>query len=918
MRLKKQLDAGVQRTLTLISAPAGFGKTTLLAAWASDQTMPVAWLSLDHQDNDLHRFLTYLMQAIEGAVRSTGAQPAGLTSTAQAPSLEASLTLVINELALLTTDVALVLDEYHFIDNPEIHRAIDFLLDHQPPRLHLLIASRIEPSLALHLLRARGQIVEIRSADLQFTRDETAAFLKQTMGLDLSAESIAALDARAEGWVAGLQFAALALQDGNPRGTQPPGNHVTFPARNHYLFDFMAAEVLYQQPAEVQQFLLRTSILDNLTGPLCDAVADPAKPEGHGQVVLHNLYHHNLFLTALDDACKVFRYHTLFSDFLQQVLKESHPDEVPELHRRASEWYCQHGQMEQAIQHALAAGDMEKASDLMEQNYLNITPASGVVSLLSWIRSLPVEWICRRPRLCLTYAWGLILNFDLDDAEEWIERAAQSIPPTAFHSAAHELDPQTRALLGEIEVCQVYIATFRGHGLKSVELSRQALEHLPSDNLFFRSLLALDRSIYNVFHGDVQQAEKTLTEVVRISQQAGNVMTLVLARAQLGEVQFLQGRPTRAIATYRQAIQFAQSPDGTPIAIAGFLFIGLGDVLRERNELDAAEQSLKRGIALSREWMPISVLDGALSLARLAQSRGDVQAAQAHIAEAQRLADSTEASQWDDMLVSATAARLALQQGHLQAALNWAGQVNLLEAKPEKRSPQLPYQIYELQQFTLARLWLALGRQEHQTDAAQHALDILACMEPSQMHLGRLGPLTELRLLRALAYQEMDQIEPALACLRAALTHTEVEGYVRCLLDEGIPMARLVSSQLSAQRRSSSGAQFPSTGYLRQLLDLFASDAQAPSSVAQAAEVQAEAAAPPARHLQAEYIEALTPRELDVLRLVATGASNQDIAQKLCISLNTVKRHVNSILSKLGITSRTQAVVHARELGLLD
>jgi LuxR family maltose regulon positive regulatory protein len=912
MRLRKQLDAGVQRTLTLVSAPAGFGKTTLLAAWALDQSMPVAWFSLDRQDNDLHRFLTYLTQAIEGAVRTTGAQPAGLTSAVQALSLEASLTLIINELAMLTTDIALVLDEYHCIDNPEIHRATDFLLDHQPPGLHLLIASRTDPPLALHLLRARDQLVEIRSPDLQFTRDETAAFLKQTMRLDLPAESIAALDAHAEGWVTGLQFAALALQDGDSRGTYTAGGLATLSAQNHYLFDFMAAEVLYQQPAEVQQFLLRTSILDNLTGPLCDALADPAAPEGHGQAVLHNLYHHNLFLTALDDAQKVFRYHTLFSDFLQQVLKESHPDEVPELHRRALEWYCQHGQMEQAIKHALAAGDLEKACDLMEQNYQSITPESGVVSLLSWIRSLPVEWIRRRPRLCLTYAWGLILNFELDGAEEWIEHAAQSIPPTAFHSAAQELDPQTRALLGEIEVCQVYVATLRGHGLKSIELSRRALEHLPPDSSFFRSLLALDRGIFHVFHGDVQQAEKTMAEVVHISQQAGNVMTQVLARAQLGEAQFLQGRPTRAIATYRQAIQFAQSPDGTPIAIAGFLYIGLGDVLRERNELDAAERSLKRGIALSREWMPVSVFDGLLSLARLAQSRGDVQAAQTHIAEAQRLADSTEASQWDDMLVSATAARLALQQGHLQAALTWAGEENLLEAKPEKRSPQLPYQIYELQQFTLTRLWLALGRQEHHPGAAQHALDILACMEPSQMHLGRLGPLTELRLLRALAYQELDQAEPALACLRAALTQTEVEGYVRCLLDEGTPMARLVSSQLSAQRRSASGAQFPSTGYLRQLLDLFASDAQEPSFT-----TQAEMAALPARHLQAEYIEPLSPRELDVLRLVATGASNQDIALELCLSLNTVKRHVNSILSKLGITSRTQAVVRARELGLL-
>jgi LuxR family maltose regulon positive regulatory protein len=908
MRLRAQLDAGAQRALTLISAPAGFGKTTLLAGWALDQTMPVAWFSIDSQDNDLRRFLTYLTQALQGALQAAGVPVADLTSAVQALSLEARLTLIINELATLTTDMVLVLDEYHSIDNPEIHRAIDFLLEHQPPRLHLMIASRIDPPLALHLLRARDQLVEIGTRDLQFTRDEAAAFLKQTMGLDLPTESIAALDARAEGWVTGLQFAALALHHGLPRATQAPADIATLSAQNRYLFDFMAAEVLSQQPPDVQQFLLRTSILDNLTGPLCDAVADPAVPEGHGQAMLMVLYRHNLFLTAMDEGREVFRYHNLFADFLRQALKENHPDELPELHRRAFEWYYQHGQTEQAIQHALAAGDLEQVACLLEQHYQHILSSYGVVSLLSWVRSLPVTLIHSRPRLCLTYAWGLILNLDFDQAEEWIEQAGQMIPAVA--SAGQELDPDRRALLGEIEVCQVYIATLRGQGAKSIELSRRALDHLPPDNLFFRSLLALDRGIYCAFHGDVQQAETTLAEVVRISQQAGNVMTLVIARAQLGEAQFLQGRLTRAIATYRQSIQFAQAPDGTPIALAGLLYIGLGDVLRERNELEAATQYLERGIALSRMWMPVSVLDGYIALARVAQSRGDTAAARRYIAEVQHLADSTEASQWDDMLVSAIAARLALQQGRLQAALNWASQECLLEARPAQRAPQLPFQIYELQQFTLARVWLVLGRENHQPGAAQRALDILACVEPDLLRLGRLGPLTELHLLRAMAQQELGQLELAMDSLRLALTHAEVEGYVRCLLDEGLPMARLVSALLSAQRRTSMGTQFPSAGYLRHLLDLFAREVEMPSPGVTRAE--------DGQHSQAEYIEALTPREMDVLRLLATGASNLEIAQQLSLSLNTIKRHVNNILSKLGMTSRTQAVVRAHELGLLD
>jgi LuxR family maltose regulon positive regulatory protein len=341
-------------------------------------------------------------------------------------------------------------------------------------------------------------------------------------------------------------------------------------------------------------------------------------------------------------------------------------------------------------------------------------------------------------------------------------------------------------------------------------------------------------------------------------------------------------------------------------------------VLRERNELDAAAQNLKRGIALSREWMRASVFDGYLSLASLLQSQGDTQAVQAYLAEAQHLADSTDASQWDDMLVSAVTARLALQRGQLQAALNWADQENLLEARPEKCSAQLPFQIHELQQLTLARLWLALGRQERQPNAAQRALDILDCLEPELQRLGRSGPLIQLRLLRALACQEQDQLSAALQCLQSALAHTEVEGHVRCLLDEGTPMARLVSLQLSAQRRVANSAQFPSTGYLRQLLDWFAADAlvQGEPATAPSGKLQAEVA-PSIQQVQADYIEPLTPREMDVLRLIATGLSNQDIAQQLCLSLNTVKRHVNSILSKLGITSRTQAVVRARELGLL-
>ena len=921
--LIRRLDAGAQRALTLISAPAGFGKTTLLAAWASAQAMPVAWFSLDYQDNDLRRFLTYLTQAIGGVIRATGMQPIDLTSAIQALSLEAGLTQIINELAALTTDVALVLDEYHVIDNPEIHRAIDFLIDHQPAWLHLFIASRTDPPLVLHRLRASNQIIELRSTDLAFTHDEVAVFLQQTMGLSLAAESVANLDAYAEGWVTGLQFAALALLDDSRNSTHASGDFVAVSAQDRHLFDYMAVEVLHQQPPEAQHFLLRTSILESLAGPLCDAVADPSAPEGHGQAVLAELYRRNLFLIALDEGRQVFRYHSLFSSFLQEVLKETHPEEVSELHRRASDWYCQHGHIEQAINHSLAAGELERASALVEQHYQSMMPSYSIVPLLGWIRNLPEEWVRNRPRLCLACAWGLTLNYDLDSAEEWVERAERSVPPAAWQADLHELDKQTRLLLGEIEVCQVYIATLRGQGLKSIELSRRAMMHLPPDNLFLRSLLALDQSIRHMFQGDVNLAEKTAKEVVRISQQAGSVMTQMLARAQMGEALFVQGRLTRAMVTYRHAIQLAQMPEGTPISVAGVLYIGLGDILRERNELDASAHDLKRGIALGRVWMPISVLDGLLSMARLAQSRGDTHAAQAYVTEAQRLADSTEASQWDDMLVSVTAARLALQQGRLQEALNWASQESLLNGLSMDRPSQLPFALYELQQFMLARLWLALGRQEHRPGTAQQALDILAHMEPELLRLGRLGPLTELRLLKALAYQELGQIEPALASLRAALAHTEVEGYVRCLLDEGTPLARLVSSQLSAQRRAPSSVQFPSTGYLRQLLDLFARDAMersggASSAVIEVGETPMEAATSCVQHAQADYIEALSPRELEVLRLVATGASNQAIAQTLCLSTNTVKRHVNSILSKLGMTSRTQAVVRAHELGLLD
>ncbi len=866
--LIERLQQAAEHPLTLIAAPAGFGKTTLLSTWLERAPLTAAWVSLDPADNDLTRFWSYTLTALDKAFPGCGATALSLLHSPQPPSMEGILSTVINTLTTLSQEIVLVWDDYHLITAPVIHTSVTFLLEHLPPRLHLIIAARADPPLPLARLRTRGQLLELRSADLRFLSEETATFLTQLSRLTLSAQEITALETRTEGWIAGLQLAALSLHD----RTDIPGFIKAFTGSHRYVVDYLVEEVLVHQPEPVQTFLLQTAILERMTGSLCEAVTGNAE----GQATLERLEQANLFLVPLDDERRWYRYHHLFADMLHQRVQKRMPDLVPELHRRASTWYEQHGLQAEAVGHALSALDFERAARLIEQVAASLIWKRGELStLLGWLEALPEQVMYAHPRLLLDSAWVLLWSGQVAALEPLLLAASHAL------AASTESQPNIphiarQTMQGELAAIRAELARQRGDVSAAIVLAHEALASLPEEAQWLRGIVTgLLGGAYRL-RGDVVAASRAYTETVHASQASGNVPVTLIALGQLAQLQAMQGQLHQATRTYQQALDLAARWGVTSLPALGVALVSMGEVLREWNDLDGAERLLLQGIdyCQQRGGLAEFALDGFLSLARVLEARGEMDGALRMIQQAEQIGrDSHSATR-----VAASQAKLWLAQGNIPAANRWAATLQ----HEFNVGGELAYEHLD-GYIVLARLGMVRGK-------LTEAIRLLGRLLHLAESTGLIGQMIEVLVLQALSFQAQANPPQAMMALSRALELAEPQGYIRIFVDEGEPMLALL------HHAASRGV---APDYLDKLLAASGTTAQISSPLA------------------AVLIDPLSEREREILRLIAAGLSTHEIADELVIVVGTVRNHIKHIYSKLDAHSRLQAVERARTLNLL-
>lgn len=881
------------RPLTLVSAPAGFGKTTLLSQWIEERKPTAAWISLDEADNELGCFLSYLIGGLQRIHANVGQTTLPLLQLPQLPPLQSLLTPLLNEIAAIPDHFIFVFDDFHRVEASAIHSALDFLLDHLAPQMHLIISTRSEPLLPLPRLRARGMLSEIRADDLRFTADEANAFLSGTMTLNLSAEQITALEARTEGWIVGLQMAALSMREQKDLAAFITG----FTGSHRYILDYLLEEVLRQQTQSVQAFLLQTCILDRLTGPLCDAVTD----QKNGEQTLEALERANLFLVPLDDERRWYRYHHLFADVLRNRLQHTFTQQIPELHRRASEWYEQNGLTPEAVNHALAARNWDRAASLVERHGLTLTVRGQSPLVLRWLNALPETLLLTHPRLSLLHASVLTFANQLDEARLRIQEAERAV---ALDGSSH-----SKALHGWAAVVRGALSLASGDLAQGVAHSREALELLPEENAIERASAAGQASRAYQTSGDVTLAtEQLVARLAAEAETSGSLIGIASCLTNLGRLYILQGRLREAVATFARLARAMPGPAVLPNLFhgAGYYF-GMADVLLEWNQQNAAEQQLAQGLELVKGSLLVYadvVILGYLTLARLRRATGDDQGALSALDEFERLAEQRRYASIFVEKGAAARAREWLWQGRVDLAARWAEASGLSADDSELLYPSQDAYL------TLARVLIARRN-------TRQLLQLLNRLSQSAEAGGRIGDVIEILILTGLALQLQGNTAEALFAVQRALSLAQPEGYVRIFADEGEPMRMLLAecdqneSTWDRWPHRREGAHF--RPYIQKLLSAFrVRNSPLQSGKHNPAQTRQEAAQ------SALPAEPLTERELQVLRLVAAGLSNQEIAGKLVIALGTVKTHINNIFGKLGVATRTQAVARAQELGLLS
>jgi LuxR family transcriptional regulator, maltose regulon positive regulatory protein len=886
-RLAAALDEGLDRRLILVCAPAGFGKTALLAHWAQSGNRPVAWLSLDAADNDPARFWRYVVAALDRARPGTGERVSPLLGPPAPRSFEGLVTALINELAAQPGDggVLLVLDDYHLIDTRQVHAPLGFLLEHQPAGLHLVLAGRSDPPLPLARLRASRRLAELRTGDLRFTAGEAGSLLAGAVGADLPADAVAALAARTEGWAAGLQLAALSLHG----QADPAGFVAAFSGTHRYVLDYLAEEVLEGQSEQVREFLLQTSVLERLSAGLCDAVTGRAD----GQAMLEQVERANLFLVPLDEVRGWWRYHQLFADLLRARLQQQRPSQVPALHRAAATWCEEYGLADDAVRHAIAAGDAAWAARLIERHVDALLLRNEEATIRRWLTALPARVADSRPRLCLMQAQLALDGGSLEAAGSALDAAER-----AFTAAADEpFEPSvgTAASLltnvpAAIALLRAYLAELRGDADSMAVFASKALAALGQGEWMMEAVTRVQLAVADWLRGRLEEAEHALVSITARWRAAGERTFALRWCYLLGQVQRAQGRLDAAVGTYHQVLEIGAPPGHPALPAAGIGYAGLAEVAYQRNELDAALRNVTEAIAQCQRLtytQPLAA--GLVTLAWIRQAGGDEAGALKAMGEAERMAPGPSVADLFNP-VPAQRARLLLAQGDVPAAARWAEERGLSAAD------QPVYQ-KEREHLVLARVMLAQGR-------AGLALSLLERLLAAAVSQRRTGSIIEIRALQSLALAAAGDESIAVDALAEALTLACPLGYVRVFADAGAPMGALLARLIAAQRAEQGAARAVPVDFVGKVLRAFGEKHDAPPGPRAAAAVLG-------------LVEPLTARELEVLTLVAAGASNQAIARELVISLDTAKKHVSHVLGKLGAANRTEAVTRARQLGLI-
>lgn len=892
--LIERLNAGLHRKLTLVSAPAGFGKTTLLSEWAAgcDRLEPVlrfAWLSLDEGDDDPARFLAYLIAALQMVEPDVGAGALVALQSPQPPPMEALVTALINDIAAAPQNdheghpYVLVLDDYHLISSVAVHRTLRLLLQHQPSCLHVVVSTRQDPPLQLARLRVRGQITDIRERDLRFTAEESTSFLNRTMGLQLGPEAVATLETRTEGWIAGLQLAALALQEQE----NAAAFIATFAGDDRYVMDYLIEEVVRRQPEAIRRFLLHTAILNRLSAPLCDALLSDVQLPASSQESLEHLDAANIFLIPLDNKREWYRYHHLFADLLRHLLQREHPERLPDLHRRASRWYEQAGDADEAIHHALTIPDFPLAAHLAEQYGVRMVGGSRLMTYLAWVRRIPDDVIYARPYLCACCGWAYVLTDQVETAERYVQAGEAALPGfERFYVAPEERFVTRKEVRGHLTAIRAYAARVQGDLAGVAEYSRQALDQLPADAFVVRCVVAFNLAIMHHERGEMEQALAAAAEAFETAQKSGeNVYVAISALGLQGNHLAYQGKLQAAAEVCRRAIELGTAGQVTPVPASGMGHWGLALVHYERNERAAAARHLEKALGLVEQvgnWemvVSIHLLD-----ARLALLAGDLARAEDQLGRAAELVQDCSEPQ---LYTYWTVARgeLCLAQGDIAAAVQCAAESGLQASElTVEEMTTGPGKVYLPELSLFPRILLA----QKKLDEALDFLDRLA----TAAEMSEYGAaLIEALILQALARHLQGDDERALERLEDALALAAPQGYVRPFLVLGPrePMTALLRQAIS-----------------RGIAPVYASKLLAAFDVS-------EGELPHTPTL----VEPLSERERQVLRLVAAGLSNREIADELVVAVSTVKSHTNHIYGKLGVKSRTQAVARAQELGLL-
>ena len=884
-RLGGRLSRGSDARLTLISAPAGFGKTTLLTAWlaaAATENRAVAWLSLDESDRQPATFWTYLITALQTAGPGIGADALPLLQSAQ-PPIETVLAAVLNELAAVPNDIDLVLDDYHLVDGPDLRVGMVFLLEHLPPHVHVVISSRADPLLPLARLRARGELVEVRAADLRFTPDEVAAYLNDVTGLDLSPENIAALEGRTEGWIAALQLAALSMQGRADIGAFIAG----FAGDDRYIVDYLVEEVLQAQPDPVREFLMYTAVLDRLTGPLCDTVTG----RDDGSQLLIALERANLFLVPLDDRREWYRYHHLFVDVLRAHLLAGRPDLVPLLHQRASLWYERHNHTEEAVRHALAARDFDRAAYLMELAAPAIRRHRQEAVLFGWLEELPDAAVRRSPVLSVFYGYMLMVSGDLAGFEGRLDDAEHALAAVKDEETPWADTQELQTLPATIAIYRASLAQARGDVAGTAEYARRALDFAGPDDHLARGGALGFLGLAAWVAGDVTAALETFTQAVASLHAAGNLVDELSSTIPLADMWLAAGRPSRARRLYQGALRLAEAHGGGVARATAELHVGVSEIDLEIDDIESTKRELQTAAALGE---PASTSAGRyrwfLAMGRVADAEGDP-------LEAITLLDQAQQLYLPGLFpgvrpISAVKARVWISRGDLSQAADWA------QERGVSATDDANY-LHEFDHLTLVRLLIAQYRVDHHTDVLDQAAGLLDRLADAAETSGRAGSLLEIRMVQALAHHAQGHRAQALQSLAQAWAEApEPDGYVRLFLDEGAHMVELLRE---AEQLGGAG------GHARRLLTRRAAgDGEATESPLR-----------PALSLALPSAESLSERELQVLRLLGSELTGPQIARELFVSNNTLRSHTKHIFTKLDVTNRRAAVRRAREEGLI-